>query len=57
MYLGDTSAYDHFAENYLAELRPQDGTNGTFYLHPNAKGAEALGIFWAKPIIHQLQSR
>lgn len=55
VYLGDTEAYDHFAQTYLTELRPQDGKDGTFYLHPNEKGAAVLGSYWAAPILRKLK--
>ncbi len=51
VYLGDTQAYDHFAQDYLTELIPQQGKSGTFYLHPNAAGAASLGRYWATPIL------
>lgn len=50
IYPGDTDAYDYFAKNYNTELSPQQGKNGTFYLHPNVKGSQSLGNFWAAAI-------
>jgi lysophospholipase L1-like esterase len=50
VYLGDTSAFDYFKNNYLTKLRPEDGHRGVFYLHPNKEGAADLGILWAKAI-------
>jgi lysophospholipase L1-like esterase len=52
VFMGDTKAFDYFKENYLTDLIPESGNAGTFYLHPNKKGAEALGRFWAEGI-HQ----
>jgi len=50
VFFGDKDAYGYFKKNYLTELTPEQGHQGTFYLHPNQKGAAALGIFWAKAI-------
>jgi lysophospholipase L1-like esterase len=50
VYMGDTRAFDYFRENYATELIPESGNAGTFYLHPNRKGAESLGKFWAEGI-------
>jgi lysophospholipase L1-like esterase len=50
VFLGDTKAFDYFKENYLTDLIPEQGNAGTFYLHPNKKGAEALGKFWGDAI-------
>ncbi|MBK7134532.1 MAG: lipolytic protein G-D-S-L family [Bacteroidales bacterium] len=52
--MGDTKAFDYFKENYLTDLIPESGNAGTFYLHPNKKGAEALGKFWAEGIWNAL---
>ena len=43
---GDTKAYDFFREQHLTYLLPEEGQRGTFYLHPNAVGAEVLGNLW-----------
>jgi lysophospholipase L1-like esterase len=48
--MGDTKAFDYFRENYLTELIPESGNAGTFYLHPNKKGAESLGRFWGEGV-------
>jgi lysophospholipase L1-like esterase len=55
IFLGDTSAYDHFADTYKTELSPQQGKNGAFYLHPNVLGAKSLGKYWAIPIIKMMK--
>jgi len=52
--MGDTKAFDYFRENYLTDLIPESGNAGTFYLHPNKKGAEALGRFWGDGIFGAL---
>lgn len=52
--MGDTLAFDYFRDNYLTDLIPEPGNAGTFYLHPNRKGAEVLGKFWADGIYKAL---
>jgi len=52
--MGDTKAFDYFKANHLTDLIPEKGNAGTFYLHPNKKGAEALGKFWAEGIHYAL---
>ena len=51
VYLGDTLAFNFFKEHYKEILQPEEGNAGTFYLHPNKKGAEVLGKFWAEAIL------
>lgn len=51
VYMGDTEAFDYFKANYLTDLIPEEGNAGTFYLHPNEKGAAVLGEFWGKAIL------
>ena len=55
VFEGDTKAYDYFAAHYQSELAPEQGANGTFYLHPNATGAAALGKYWAEAIAPKLK--
>jgi lysophospholipase L1-like esterase len=50
VFLGDTQAFGYFKKNYLTDFRPENGHQGIFYLHPNEKGAKALGTFWGKAI-------
>jgi lysophospholipase L1-like esterase len=50
VFVGDVIAFDYFKTNYLTDLTPEEGHQGTFYLHPNKKGAAALGNFWADAI-------
>jgi hypothetical protein len=51
VYLGDTDAYAYFEKNFIKNMKPEKGNAGTFYLHPNIKGAKNLGKFWAKAIL------
>jgi lysophospholipase L1-like esterase len=55
--IGDTTSFSYFRDNYLTELIPEPGNAGTFYLHPNKKGAESLGRFWAEGIYLALFSK
>jgi len=57
VFLGDTRAFDYFKKTHLTTLIPENGHQGTFYLHPNATGAKELGIFWAKAIYKQIISK
>jgi lysophospholipase L1-like esterase len=50
VFAGNKKAFKYFKENYLTTLNPEEGRQGTFYLHPNKKGDEALGAFWADVI-------
>jgi len=50
VFVGDTRAFGYFKAHYLTDLTPEQGHQGTFYLHPNKKGAAALGNYWRKAI-------
>jgi lysophospholipase L1-like esterase len=50
VFVGDKKAWDYFKQNYATDLTPEQGHAGTFYLHPNKKGAAMLGEFWGKAI-------
>ena len=50
VFTGDTKAFDYFKKTHLTTLIPENGHQGTFYLHPNQAGAKYLGIFWARAI-------
>lgn len=54
VYMGDIKAFDYFKENYLTDFIPESGNAGTFYLHPNKKGCEALGKYWGDGIYQAL---
>jgi lysophospholipase L1-like esterase len=55
IYVGDTKAFKYFEKNFDTDLQHENGKQGVFYLHPNAKGAVALGEFWGKAIIKVLK--
>ena len=50
VFTSDTTAFNYFKTHYLTDLIPEQGHEGTFYLHPNKKGAIALGEFWGEAI-------
>ncbi len=50
VYAGDKKAFDYFEMNYRTDLQTEQGRKGDFFLHPNKKGAAALGRFWADAI-------
>lgn len=50
VFEGDKDGFSFFKHNYQTCLHPEQGHQGTFYLHPNEKGASLLGEFWAKAI-------
>ena len=50
VFVGDTKAFGYFEKHHLTDLIPENGKQGTFYLHPNKTGAAALGVFWGKAI-------
>ncbi len=55
VFMGDTEGFDYFKANYQTDLFPEDGNAGTFYLHPNVKGAAVLGELWGKAIMKILE--
>ncbi|MGZ3752303.1 MAG: GDSL-type esterase/lipase family protein [Mucilaginibacter sp.] len=50
VFESDQKAFNYFSKHYLTDLIPEPGKQGTFYLHPNKKGTEALGVFWGTTI-------
>lgn len=57
VFMGDTEATAHFQANHLSELVAEEGYAGTFYLHPNRKGAASLAAFWGKAIYEAAAGR
>ena len=57
VFMGDTEASAYFETHYQTELVPEEGRAGTFYLHPNKKGAEVLATFWGKAIYNTVMFR
>jgi lysophospholipase L1-like esterase len=54
VFIGDLKGFVYFSNNYLTDLRPESGNAGTFYLHPNKKGANVLGKLWGEAIYQRL---
>ena len=52
--MGDDDAFEYFHKNYEKYCFAEGGYAGTFYLHPNAKGAKKLAKFWAEGIVDAL---
>jgi len=50
VFAGDKLAFNNFSNNYLTEMTPESGVQGTFYIHPNLAGAIVLGKYWADAI-------
>lgn len=50
VFMGDIRAFDYFRDNHLTDFIHESGNAGTFYLHPNKKGTDALGKFWCDGI-------
>ncbi|MBW4891894.1 lipolytic protein G-D-S-L family [Mucilaginibacter sp. HMF5004] len=50
VFVGDKKGYEYFKTNYLTDFWAENGKDGIFYLHPNEKGAAALGNFWGAAI-------
>ena len=55
VFLGDKKGFAYFEKNHMTDLTDEKGPNGTFYLHPNEKGAKALGELWGKAIEKNLK--
>ncbi|MEX6691324.1 GDSL-type esterase/lipase family protein [Danxiaibacter flavus] len=54
VFAGDKDAFNYFRKNYKTLFKYEKGNAGTFFLHPNEKGAEKLGMFWGKAIAKNL---
>lgn len=52
--MGDDDAFEYFHKNYEKYCFAEGGNAGTFYLHPNEKGAKKLAKFWFEGIIDAL---
>jgi lysophospholipase L1-like esterase len=50
VFRGDKKGFGYFKKHYETDLGDEKGPQGTFYLHPNQKGAKALGELWGKAI-------
>lgn len=50
VFAGDKEAFDYFKKNAINLFQKEKGNAGLFLLHPNEKGAQELGVFWAKSL-------
>jgi lysophospholipase L1-like esterase len=50
VFLGDTKAFYYFKKHYESTMNHETGAKGTFFLHPNRRGADILGRFWGGAI-------
>ncbi len=50
VFIGDKKGFAYFEKHHLTDFQPEQGHQGTFYLHPNKAGAIALGTFWGEAI-------
>jgi lysophospholipase L1-like esterase len=50
VFRGDKKGFKYFRKHYLTDLQAEQGQQGTFYLHPNKKGAAVLGELWSRSI-------
>lgn len=57
VFMGDRDGFDYFKANYQTDVVPENGNAGTFYLHPNEKGAAKLGEFWGKAILRVINTK
>lgn len=55
VFLGSDEIYAFFAQNYKEMMTPEEGLQGTFYLHPNAAGSAELGKLWGKALTKVLR--
>ncbi|MGI4805252.1 MAG: GDSL-type esterase/lipase family protein [Janthinobacterium lividum] len=51
VFLGDKKGFAYFQKNHEALMQHENGKQGIFYLHPNEKGAQQLGVLWGKSIL------
>lgn len=55
VWMGDRDGFDYFKANHLTDAFAEQGNAGTFYLHPNEKGATRLAEFWGAAILRALK--
>ncbi|MVN92698.1 GDSL-type esterase/lipase family protein [Mucilaginibacter aquatilis] len=56
VFEGDRKSFKYFEKNYLTYLKPENGTQGTFYLHPNTQGEQVLAKLWSTAILKALKN-
>lgn len=55
VFLGDVNAFSYFKTHHEEAMRHETGKKGTFFLHPNDRGADVLGRFWGAAILDALE--
>lgn len=55
VYAGNRGVWDYFKDKQ-AWFIAESGYSGTFYLHPNAQGAERLAEVWSKSLLEIIKS-
>lgn len=50
VFLGDMKAFNYFKTHHQETMHHENGEKGTFFLHPNDRGADVLGRFWGAAI-------
>jgi len=55
VFLGDVNAFNFFKSNIDSAFAEEKGPAGTFFLHPNKRGADILGRFWGAAIKSVIQ--
>ena len=50
VFLGSDEIYAFFEKNHQEMMTPEEGLQGTFYLHPNPQGSAELGKLWGKSL-------
>ena len=57
VHLGDADAYGYFEQHYATDVfEEKDARGKPYYLHPNERGAQRLGEYWAKALLPVLKS-
>lgn len=55
VYAGNRNAWEYFEDNKVL-FTAENGNSGTFYLHPNALGAQRLAEVWTNSILDVLKN-
>ena len=50
VFEGSRQGWDYFERNHETAMRPENGHEGVFFLHPNEQGSKTLGQFWGEAI-------
>lgn len=50
VFLGDKKGFRYFKKHHEKLMQHEKGQQGVFYLHPNPRGAQKLGVLWGKAI-------